>query len=260
MTPNMLEPIVASTRGSLAQREGLLGLSQVESLAVRAGPARGFKQALLQSGMSLIAEVKRASPSKGPLNLDLDVAAQADAYARGGAAAISVLTEPRFFKGSFQDLETARRTVTVPVLCKDFILSAYQVFEARMHGADAVLLIAAVLAEPDLRSLRELAERLGMDALVEIHDREEAQAALAAGASLIGINNRDLTDFTVDICTSLKLRPLLPASVVVVSESGIGSRGAVELLEQAGVNAVLVGESLVKSGDPAGAVRKLLGR
>ncbi|MDO8635283.1 MAG: indole-3-glycerol phosphate synthase TrpC, partial [Dehalococcoidia bacterium] len=214
----------------------------------------------------IIAEIKRASPSKGPLNPNLDVAQLAKAYKRGGAVAISVLTEPTFFKGSFADLETARKASGLPVLRKDFILEPVQVYEARSHGADAVLLIVAItsvgasrqVGTVPLRGLRELAASLGMAALVEVHNELEMQQALESGATLIGINNRNLVDFTVDINTTFKLRTLIPQGVTVVSESGISTPAHIARLRDAGVNAVLIGEALVTSKDPEQRLRGLL--
>ncbi|MEW6034358.1 MAG: indole-3-glycerol phosphate synthase TrpC [Chloroflexota bacterium] len=255
----MLDRIVSSTLEELDRRREKVPTSQVAAAACKAEPARDFVASLRPGTISIIAEVKRASPSKGWLNRSLDAAAQARSYARGGAAAISVLTEPVFFHGSFADLEAAKGATELPVLCKDFIVDPYQVFEARLHGADAVLLIAAILSDGALRTLRELARGLGMQALVEVHDERDMEKALASGARVVGINNRNLSDFTVDLNTTLRLRPLLPPSVVVVSESGISSRSDIVMLERAGVHAVLVGESLVTAADPAAKIRELLG-
>lgn len=216
-------------------------------------------EATLRQQFSLIAEIKRASPSRGWLRPDLDPAALAQAYAQSGAAAISVLTEPAFFRGSLADLASVRGAVELPVLCKDFILDPYQVYEARAWGADAILLIVAALGLPELKALLELARGLGMSALVEVHQAEEVERALAAGASLIGINNRNLVDFGVDLNTSLRLRPLIPPDIPVVSESGIRTAQDVQHLKAAGVNAILVGEALVTSPDPGAKIKELLG-
>ncbi|MBI2853514.1 MAG: indole-3-glycerol phosphate synthase TrpC [Chloroflexi bacterium] len=260
LAQDMLNRIVASTWQRVAQRSKARPFSQVEKLARQAPAARDFAGELKKEGIGIIAEIKRASPSKGMLNPSLDAVAQAHSYEHGGAAAISVLTEPEFFHGSFSDLEAAQKAVKLPVLCKDFIVDPYQVFEARAHGADAVLLIAANLSRESLIGLQSLAKGLGMAALVETHNESDVEKALAAGATVIGINNRNLADFTLDIQTTFRLRPLLPDTAVVVSESGIGSRKDVVALERAGINAVLIGESLVKSADPAARIKELLGQ
>jgi len=262
ITGKVLERIVAATRVSLAQRMARRTMSEVESLARGASPARDFAAALREkrnTGIAIIAEVKRASPSKGWLNQALDAPALAVSYQSGGASAVSVLTEKDFFHGGFSDLEQVREAVLLPVLCKDFIVEPYQVCEARWHGADAVLLIAEILDSGSLRELGQTAAGLGMAALVETHNEAEVLKALASGARIIGINNRDLADFTVDLKTTIRLRPLVPTGVVVVSESGIKNRGDVASMERANVDAILVGEMLVKSPDPAAQIRGLLG-
>ena len=247
-----LDEIIAATRKRLADRRGLHENRRGGS------PPRGFGAALARAGFGVIAEVKRASPSKGWLNADLDVPSLALAYERGGAVALSVLTEPQFFHGGFADLEAARGETGLPVLCKDFIIEASQVHEARAHGADAVLLIVAVLPDPELRSLIGEASALGMDALVEVHERDEVQKALGAGAGLIGINNRDLRTFRVDLATTLGLVAAVPPHIPVVSESGIKGADDIVKLRAAGARAVLVGEVLVTSTDPEAEIRGLL--
>lgn len=261
MTTNgtLLDRIVASTRQSLSQRTKQVPLAEVQKMARQSGLARDFAGAVRKGGIGVIAEIKRASPSKGWLNETLDVTKQARSYEAGGAVAVSVLTEPDFFHGSFQDLEEARKAVDLPVLCKDFFLTPYQVYEARSHKADAILLIAAILDVPALRELGDTARSLDMAALVEAHNEEEVEKALAAGARVIGINNRNLADFTVDLSTTVRLRPRVPSWMAVVSESGITCRDDVIALERSGVNAILVGESLVKSADPAAQIRSLRG-
>lgn len=253
-----LDEIVAQTRHLVAERKGQKPLTELEREVSRCQEVRDFAAALQKPGLALIAEIKRASPSKGWLNPDLDAAALAQLYAQGGAAAISVLTEPAFFRGSLDDLAGAREAVELPVLRKDFILDPYQVYEARGCAADAVLLIAAILSPSELAALIELAHSLGMSALVEVHHHEELERALACGARIIGINNRNLADFSVDLETTPKLRPLIPPDIPVVSESGIHSQADVLLLRRAGVNAILVGEMLVTSADPAAKIRELL--
>jgi len=230
----------------------------MEAARCREAP-RNFGAALDGPDISLIAEVKRASPSKGPLRPDLDASSLAREYSAAGAAAISVLTEKDYFLGGFADLEAARAAAGLPVLCKDFIIEEYQVYEARAHGADAVLLIAAVLTRRRLEDLLATARSLGMAALVEVHNRSELAEALECRPAIIGINNRDLADFSVDIKTTLDLRPLVPPGILVVSESGIRTHDDVRMLQEIGVDAVLVGEALVTSPSPAAKIAELLG-
>ena len=221
-------------------------------------PARDFASALRGATMRVIAEVKRASPSKGPIRLDLDAAALAREYATAGAAAISVLTQEEGFRGSLDDLAAVRKAVELPVLRKDFIVEVYQAYEARAYGADAILLIVAALSPDQLKDLLALAHTVGLAVLAESHGEREVEEAVAAGAQVVGINNRNLKDFTVDIETTLRLRPLIPAGVVTVSESGIRTASDVRRLRDAGVDAVLVGESLVASDNPGAKLRELL--
>jgi indole-3-glycerol phosphate synthase len=256
----ILNAIVESTRKSLAEQKARTPLAGIRSAIRYQDAPRDLASALKGQPISLIAEVKRASPSKGLLCPDLIASSLARIYSRGGAAAISVLTEPDFFRGSFADLEAARKEVDLPVLCKDFIIDRYQIYEARSHGADAVLLIAALLSQHDLRVLLETTHALGMTALVEVHNRDELMRVLKLSPRLIGINNRNLADFRVDLNTTLNLRHLIPPDVVVVSESGIHTRNHVLNLQKAGVDAVLVGEALVTSPDPAVKLDELLGR
>jgi indole-3-glycerol phosphate synthase len=232
----------------------------VQEAARQQDTPRDFAGALSGQGISLIAEVKRASPSKGPLRPDLDASSLALTYRESGAAAISVLTEPDYFQGGFADLEAARASSELPVLCKDFIIDRYQVWEARAHGADAVLLIAAVLSQQELLDLQETARSLGMAALVEVHNQGELEKALDCRPGIIGINNRNLADFSVDLGTTTSLRPLVPPGIPVVSESGIHTRDDVIALQKAGVQAILVGEALVTAADPAARIGELLGR
>lgn len=208
--------------------------------------------------MSLIAEVKRRSPSKGRFVATLDPVEQARAYERGGAAAVSVLTDERYFGGSPEDLTAVREAVEIPVLCKDFILSPYQIYEARGWGADLVLLIVAALEDRELKELQALAIELGMTPLVEVHDQHDLARALAMHAQLIGINNRDLTDFNVDLVTTEYLAPLIPDECTIVSESGIATVDDVQRVAAAGARVVLVGETLMRSADPAASIRELL--
>ena len=206
----------------------------------------------------MIAEAKKASPSKGVLSVDYDVARIARAYERGGAAALSVLTDESFFQGSLADLEKARDAVRLPVLRKDFTVAERQIVESAAYGADAILLIAAILSEREIRDFRETAARWRMAALVEVHNRRELDSAIAAGSDLIGVNNRDLTTFEVTLETSLRLAEHMPAGVLRVSESGIHDARDIARLREAGYAAFLVGEHLMKSGDPAAALARLV--
>ena len=218
---------------------------------------RDFRAALAARMPAIIAESKKASPSRGMLAEDYDAVRNARAYERGGAAALSVLTDESFFQGSLADLERAREATALPVLRKDFTIAEAQIAEAAAHGADAILLIAAILTERELRDFREAAARWRMAALVEVHNRGELASAIAAGSDLIGVNNRDLTTFAVTLDTSLRLAEFMPAGAVTVSESGIHDAADIARLRAAGYTAFLVGEHLMKSGDPAAALARL---
>ncbi|MFP3913569.1 MAG: indole-3-glycerol phosphate synthase TrpC [Actinomycetota bacterium] len=251
----MLERIVAATRRRLPDLEERR--DDILRQATETPPPPSFRGALSGEGMAVVAEVKRRSPSRGDLAPDLDPSAQAARYAQGGAAAISVLTEPEFFSGSPADLTAVSLATGLPVLRKDFILSPEQVWEGRAIGASAVLLIAAILEDPPLRHLLAVSREAGLDALVEVHTPREAERAVEAGAEIVGVNNRDLGDFTVDLATSEKLAPLLEPVPVTVSESGVFGVEEVRRLAEAGYDAVLVGEALVTADDPAALVRRL---
>jgi indole-3-glycerol phosphate synthase len=225
----------------------------------RKSPPRPFRAALETPKTAVIAELKKASPSKGLLARNYHPAFLAHTYEEGGAACLSVLTDHNYFQGSLHDLEAARAASSLPVLRKDFIIDRVQVFEAAAHGADAILLIAAVLDTRELQQFRELAATLHMASLIEVHDAEELQRAVDSGAEIIGVNNRNLETFEVDVNTSVRLSYLMPSNVVRVSESGIHERAAVELLMDAGFHAFLVGESLMTSSSPAAALRTLIG-
>jgi indole-3-glycerol phosphate synthase len=255
---SVLDDILAGVREDLAERQQVLPLDAVKQMAARQQPARDAVAALSGPGVAVIAEVKRSSPSAGQLAAIGDPAALAREYEAGGAAMISVLTEQRRFDGSLADLQAVRAAVAVPVLRKDFVVTPYQVWEARAHGADAVLLIVAALEQEVLVSLRERIESLGMTALVEVHDEPEAARALDAGARVIGVNNRNLRTLQVDRETFARVAPLLPSSVVRIAESGV--RGPHDLLACAasGADAVLVGEGLVKADVPRQAVADLV--
>ena len=240
-------------------------LSPLVGEATAAPPGRGFRAALAArsrrlggaDAVAVIAEVKRRSPSKGDLFADLDPAAVAGAYESGGAACLSVLTDVEFFGGSADDLRTARAACGLPVLRKDFTVSPLDVVDARIMGADAVLLIAAALDDAELADLHALAVEVGLDVLVEVHDEPELERALAVGADLVGVNQRDLVTFQVDTARAVRMAPLMPAEVVRVAESGITGAADAAVLADAGYDAVLVGEHLVTSGDPAAAVTAL---
>jgi indole-3-glycerol phosphate synthase len=255
---SVLDDIVAGVREDVRARQSATPLTEVQATARDARPALDALAALRAPGVGVIAEVKRRSPSKGALAEITDPASLAAQYAAGGARVISVLTEGRCFGGSHADLAAVRASVDVPVLCKDFVVSSYQVHEARAHGADLVLLIVAALDQPVLTGLLERVESLGMTALVEVHSEDEADRALAAGASVIGVNARDLTTLSVDRSTFERIAPGLPSEVVKVAESGV--RGPHDLISYAGAgaDAVLVGEGLVTAGDPRQAVADLV--
>lgn len=255
---SFLDELVASTRARVAvSRVAVTDRELEQRIAALPGP-RDFTAAVRGDETSVIAEIKRATPSQGPLDLDLDARELALSYERGGAAAISVLTEPEYFKGSLADLEAAR-AASVPLLRKDFILDPFQIVEARASGADCVLLIVRIAAA-DLADLLERTRSLGMEALVEVFSEHDLEAALGAGATLIGVNHRDLATFEVDPQRTLKMVPLMPPEVTVVAASGVSSRAEVHELADAGVHAVLVGQSLVSAGDPEQKLRELLGR
>ncbi len=254
-----LEGVMAATAEQVAARRREVPVGELEERVAGALPPRGFRDALTRNGVSLIAEMKRASPSQGPIRPGASVTEVVRAYERGGASASSVLTEREHFGGGLADLEEARAAVALPLLRKDFIVDRYQLLEARAAGADAALLIVAGLAQDDLLALLAATRELGMDALVETHEAGEVETALAAGADIVGINNRNLHTLEVDIETTFGLLDLLPDGVVSVAESGITGRATVERLEEAGVDAILVGERLMRADDPAEATRSLLG-
>lgn len=253
----MLDDILAGVRRRLPMLQALEG--ELRAAAQRMPPARDFQAALAAPGLSVIAEFKRASPSRGEFGADLDPAERAGEYAAGGAAALSVLTEPDFFLGSGEDLERARAAADLPTLRKDFILHRAQVWETRAMGADALLLIAALLEDDLLRLLLKAARTAGLAALVEVHDREEAARALRAGAKIVGVNNRDLRTFQVDLAVSERLAPLLEEAEATVAESGVRGPGDAARLAAAGYDGLLVGEFLTRSPDPAAALRDLRG-
>lgn len=250
-----LDAILAAHRAAAAADPRPLA-ALIEQAAAAPAP-RSFAGALRAPGLSVIAEVKRRSPSKGPLAPDLDPAEMAARYASGGAAALSVLTDEAFFGGSTADLASARAAVDVPVLRKDFTVCAADVADARSMGADAILLIVAAVDGGELRDLHDLAVGLHLDVVVEVHDEAEVERAVEAGAAIIGVNQRDLTTFRVDTARAVRVAASIPAHVITVAESGIRGAGDAAVMASAGYDAILVGEHLVTSRDPAAAVREL---
>jgi len=257
---NALEPIVAATREEVRRRKLQTSRGQLERLASRradAGDRRSFAGAIAAPGLSVIAEHKRRSPSAGLIRADQALEDVVGAYERGGARAVSVLTEGPSFGGSLADLAAARAATGLPILRKDFIVEPYQVVESFAAGADAILLIVAALTAAELAGLQREAGAYGLAALVEVHDRAELEVAVAGGARLIGINNRDLTTLTVDLRRTFELLPTVPAAVPVVAESGFSAPAELEQLARAGVSAVLIGEALMRAPQIESACRDL---
>ena len=256
----ILDEIVAYKKKELLETKRAIPFADQKERAADAGPARGFGKALLAgTGIRLIAEVKKASPSKGVIREDFDPVKIAGTYEGSGAACLSVLTEKKYFQGDLGYLAAIRQAVGLPLLRKDFIIDEYQIFEARAAGADAILLIAACLDKRQMEDLLGTAEGIGLDVLVESHTSKELDKSLVAGAKIVGINNRDLTSFTVSLQTTFDLLKDIPDDRIVVSESGIKSRDDVAKLERAGVDAILVGESLMREKDIGRKVKELLG-
>ncbi len=258
----ILDEIVKNKRAELERQKKALPSAEIQRRALGQPPAKNLAAALTGKGIHLIAEVKKASPSRGLIRADFDPRQIAGIYAANGAAAISVLTETRYFQGRLDHLTAIRDTLGAgrpPLLRKDFIFDPYQIYESRAAGADALLLIAAILTPGALAALLDLSRRLGMQCLVETHNETEVRQALASNAYILGINNRDLQTLAVDINTTTRLRPLIPADRMVVSESGIRSHADVEKLQASGVNAILVGETLMTAPDTAVKMRELQG-
>ena len=257
----ILAKIVADNMRELEARKRALPLAEVRRMALEQDSPLDFASALRGSGVKLIAEVKRASPSGGVICPDFDPVRIAQVYAGNGASAISVLTEPRHFQGSLdylREIGDALGNKRLPLLRKDFICEPYQVYQSRAYGADGLLLIVAVLKGEKLKELLGLSHKLGMCCLVEAHDEAEVEIALESGAGIIGINNRDLKTFNVDLAVTERLRPLIPPEIIVVSESGIKTRGDMERLRRWNVDAVLIGESLMSAPDIAARMKELL--
>lgn len=260
---NRLDPIVAATREELTQRRAATPLPELERVVAEraaAGDVRSFADAIARPGLSLIAEHKRSSPSAGQIRADLVLEDVVGAYERGGAAALSILTEGPNFAGSLDDLRAARRAVALPLLRKDFVVDPYQVHEAAAAGADAILLIVAALSPGELHSLHAEAVGLGLSALVEVHDERELEAALAVEPALIGINNRDLRTLKVDTQRTFELAPLVSGRALIVAESGFNAPEQMDELAEAGIDGVLIGEALMRSGDLEAATRALTAR
>lgn len=255
----MIEQLIDGARQGVDARRRELPQAELESRLSARGEDRPFSEALVRPGLSLIAEFKRRSPSSDDIALGASVPEQVGAYERGGAAALSVLTDERHFGGSLEDLRAARAACGLPIIRKDFIVDPYQLYEAAVNGADAVLLIARALDDRELRSLYAEARSLDLDCLVEVHDAEELERALEADAEVIGINNRNLDQGVVDLATTFELMPDVPAGKTVVAESGISGRAELEELERVGVDAVLIGTALMRAEDPEAKTRELTG-
>ncbi len=253
----MIEELVESARAGAERRRAEVPLEELEKRLANRPEQRPFGEALVRPGLSLIAEFKRRSPSAGEIRGGATPAEIARAYEEGGAAALSVLTDEGHFGGSLDDLRAGREACALPVLQKDFIVVPYQLYEAAAAGADAVLLIVAALRQEDLATLYEEARGLDLDVIVEVHHEKELETALTVDAEVLGINNRSLDDFTVDLQTTFELITDVPAGMTVVSESGIADRATLEELERVGVDAVLIGEALMRAEDPAEKVREL---
>lgn len=259
----ILDAIVSNKKDEIAQRKRRISLAQVRDRAESAPAPRAFASGLSGRQVTLIAEIKRSSPSRGALRGEFSLPQLAFEYARNGAVALSILTDQKYFGGDLNDLETARIAVDVPILRKDFIIEEYQVYESRACHADAILLIVRVLSDSQLRDYLALAGSLGMGVLMEIHEEAEVERALAADAQIIGINNRNLLDFTVDLATTEQLAPRILAQAgvgsgkIIVAESGVFARADVERVALAGAHAVLVGEALMRANDVATKVREL---
>lgn len=255
----ILDRICENKKDELAYRKRVMPLERLhESLALDV-PRRDFRLALRLPGISLIAEVKRKSPSRGVMLEQVDPAELAKSYENAGARAVSILTDAEFFNGSFEDLAAVRESISLPCLQKDFLIDEYQLYEARVRGADAILLIVRILSDQQLHDYLELARALGLSVLTETHCADEIERAIKAGAHIIGINNRDLDTLEVDINTTMELRKVVPGGYILVSESGIRTREHVLMLEDGGIDAILVGETLVTSGNPRNKIRELIG-
>lgn len=258
---DILQKILARKQQEIAERQAKTSLAELQSRLSQASPVRGFVSAMQgkmkQGKAAVIAEIKKASPSKGVIRQDFDPPAIAESYQQGGAACLSVLTDEDFFQGADAYLVAARNACDLPVIRKDFIIDPYQVYEARVMGADCILLIVAALEQQQLASLYQLAISLGLDVLVEVHDQAELQRALELDLPMVGINNRDLRNFNTSLQTTIDMLSMVPANCFVVTESGIHTRADVELMHQHQVNAFLVGEAFMRADDPGAALAEL---
>jgi indole-3-glycerol phosphate synthase len=257
----ILREIVNNTRLELENSRRRLPLEELEKMAIEQPPPLDLVSALRDDCVKLIAEIKKASPSRGIIRHDFNPLKIAQTYASSGAAAISVLTEPKYFQGSIDYIKRIKDALgdkRIPLLRKDFIFDPYQIYQSRAYGADSLLLIVAILKPGELRKLLSLSHQLGMKCLVEVHNEDELEVALGSGAEIIGINNRDLNTFEVNIATTERLRPLIPSDRIVISESGISNGHDMERLKEWGVNAALIGEALMSSPDIAAKMRELL--
>jgi len=254
----MLDKIIAQKREEVKQRKKVANMTYLQERIARQKPPLDLALALKGDNIRLITEVKRASPSRGILSPNFNPIKLAQTYAEGGAAAISVLTEANYFMGSIEHLAAINEAVGLPLLRKDFILDSYQIYESRAYGADALLLIAAILSQEQLNEFLSLSRSIGLRCLVEVHNINDVERAVLSGAQIVGINNRDLNTFVVDINTTRRIRPLVPKEKIVVSESGIKSRRDIERLRKWRVNAVLVGEALVIADDISARMKALL--
>ncbi|MBQ1902257.1 MAG: indole-3-glycerol phosphate synthase TrpC [Lachnospiraceae bacterium] len=260
---NILDEIAEKTRRRIEMEKGSLMAEELIANArkkVKGQEHHRFYKSLKREGMSFICEIKKASPSKGVIAKDFPYLEIAKDYESAGASAISCLTEPEYFLGSNEILEEVAKAVQLPILKKDFTIDPYMIYQAAYYGASAILLICKILSDEELKSFRELAEDLGLDALVEAHDEEEIERALKSGARIIGVNNRNLEDFSVNTQNAMNLRTRVPEDVIFVSESGIKTRDDVERMEKVGVDAVLIGETLMRSTDKEAKLRELAGK
>jgi indole-3-glycerol phosphate synthase len=256
----MLDKIIAQKREEVEQKKKVATMTYLQERIARQKPPLDLALALKGNHLRLIAEVKQASPSRGMLSPNFNPIELARTYAEGGAAAISVLTEANYFMGNIEYLAAIKEVVGLPLLRKDFVFDPYQVYESRAYGADALLLIAAIVSQGQLKELASLSHSLGLRCLVEVHNEGEVERAVLSEAEIIGINNRDLNTFVVDINTTRRLRPLVPKEKIVVSESGIKNKRDIEKLGKWGVDAVLVGEALVTGGDVLAKMKELIGQ
>lgn len=257
---NVLTRILATKAEEIEAGQAAAPLQEIKQQAQDMPPARGFAERLAEraaSGPGVIAEVKKASPSKGVIRADFHPAAIARSYQQGGAACLSVLTDRQYFQGDNRYLQQARQACDLPVLRKDFICDEWQLYESRVLGADCILLIVAALTAQQLQQLDGRARELGLDVLVEVHDEAELEQALATGASLVGVNNRDLRDFTTDLAVSERLRPLIPDTRLMVTESGIHTTADVKRMQRSGISAFLVGEAFMRADEPGAALQNL---